>query len=182
MAVLVEAISVVIRADALLSSAPQVWERLRNDPLNETMCADDELVRVGFMVPGDVEQFVERLKEHGLKYVDDGVARDLVVVDQMRGPLVPCEWIEFGHVDLDGDQAQRVAACRRKGSEQQRLVCPGGWSFDQSLSATYGFVPSEHLEKSMSLLRREDGLDIYRNELTGKEMYVGRSHPKDSKS
>jgi hypothetical protein len=31
------------------------------------------------------------------------------------------------------------------------------------------------VDKSLTFLRREDGLDIYRNEVTGKEVYVGRT-------
>jgi hypothetical protein len=175
MAVLIEAISVVIRADALLAAYGGDWDAFKDTVPNETVCADGELVRVGFMSPADVEAYVTQLRGVGLTYLDDGSAKDLVVVDQMRGPTVPCEWIEFGHVNLDNDPRIRVAACRLNGSAQSVLVRPEGWRFSGSLSESFGFVPTEHVDKSLTFLRREDGLDIYRNEVTGKEVYVGRT-------
>jgi hypothetical protein len=175
MAVLVEAISVVIRADALLAAYNGDWDAFKRTIPNETMCADGELVRVGFMSPEDVEAYVAQLSDAGLTYLEDGVAKDLVVVDQMRGPLVKCEWIEFGHVNLDNDPLMCVAACRLKGSTDFVLFRPEGWTFADSLSKSFGFVHKEHMDKSLTFLRREKGLDFYRNEVTGKKVYIGRT-------
>lgn len=66
MTVLIEAISVVIRADRLLDVYPGGWDAFRNDVPNATMCADNELVRVGFMTPQDVEDYVGKLSDIGL--------------------------------------------------------------------------------------------------------------------
>ena len=52
---------------------------------------------------------------------------------------------------------------------------PDGWEYEKSLSSSYGFAPSEHIEKGLKFLRHEDGKDVYFNELTGKEVYVGRT-------
>jgi len=93
----------------------------------------------------------------------------------MRGPLVKCEWIEFGHLNLNNDPHARVAACRLKGSRQFVLFPPEGWTFASSLSKSSGFVPNEHVDKSLTFLRREHGLDVYRNQVTGKEVYIGRT-------
>jgi hypothetical protein len=175
MAVLIEAISVVIRADALLAAYREDWDAFKRTVPNATMCADGELVRVGFMSPEDVEACIKQLSEVGLTYLKDGLATDLVVVDQMRGPLAKCEWIEFGHVNLDADPRTRVATCRLKESAESVLFRPDGWTFADSLSKSFGFVPNEHIGKSLTFLRREDGLDVYRNEVTGKEVYVGRA-------
>jgi hypothetical protein len=175
MAVLIEAISVVIRADALLAAYKDDWDAFKDTVPNETMCADGGLVRVGFMSPEDVEGYVRKLSEAGLIYLDDGAAKDLVVVDQMRGPMVPCEWIEFGHVNLDNDPSKRVAVCSLEGSTQSDLLQPEGWTFAGSLSESFGFAPNQHIEKSLTFLRRENGLDVYLNQVTGKEVYVGRA-------
>jgi hypothetical protein len=177
MAVLIEAISVVIRADALLAAYNDDWEAFKETVPNETLCADGELVRVGFMSPQDVEAYVRKLSEAGLVYLEDGAAKDLVVVDQMRGPTVACEWVEFGGVNLDNDPRRRIAVCRLKASEQSELVTPDRWTFAGSLSESFGFAPDQHMEKSLTFLRRERGLDVYRNEVTGKEVYVGRTLP-----
>jgi hypothetical protein len=175
MAVLVEAISVIIRADVLLTAYKSDWNAFKASVPNATLCADDELIRVGFMSPTDVEGYVRKLRERGLTYIVEGVARDLVVVDQLRGPLTRCEWIEFGHVNLGRDRNKRVATCRLKGSTQMVVVTPEGWTFEKSLTASFGFVPNPHLEKSLTFLRHENGMDVYRNQLTGKEVFIGRT-------
>jgi hypothetical protein len=173
MAVLVEGISVIIRADALDERFPGGWEAFRASAPNRTLCADGELVRVGFMSPPDVEAFVCTLSNHDIRYAIEGKARDLVVVDQMGGAMIACDWMEFGHVNLDGNSNRRVAACRRVGSDSRQVVMPEGWSFETSLSASYGFVPIDHIDRSLRLLRHENGVDVYVNDLTGKEVFVG---------
>jgi hypothetical protein len=119
------------------------------------------------MSPADVEGFVDILRGRGLTYLVDGVAKDLVVVDQLRGPLARCDWIGSGRISFDGDPNKKVAACRMEGSTQSTVVVPEGWTFEQSLSASFGFVPNEHIDKSLRFLRHEGGLDVYENELTG---------------
>jgi hypothetical protein len=158
MAVLIEAISVVIRVDRLLELFG--WEEFKKSVPNDTLCSDNELARVGFMAPPDVKGFVGWLELKGLRYLEGNTARDLVVVDQNRGPMMPCTWIEFGHIPMDKDERKRVAACRLVGSRENRLFTPEGWEYDNSLSASYGFVPNEHAHRSLKFLRREGGLDV----------------------
>lgn len=175
MAVIVEGISVVIRCDRLLTAFGNDWAAFKRIVPNRTLCADNELVRVGFMVPADVKTFVEILQSSGLAYLVDGAAKDLIVIDQLRGPVVKCDWVEFGHVNLAGELKKWVAACQLSGSRQSRVFTPEGWVFEESLSSSFGFVPNEHIEKSLTLKRGEDNLEVYYNRLTGKEVYVGRS-------
>jgi hypothetical protein len=175
MAVLIEAISVVIRAEALLRTFPGGWEGFKSRVPNQTLCADNEIVRVGFMSPQDVESFVKLLTRSGLTYLKDGQAIDVAVADQIHGLAAPCSWLEFGHVNLGGDPKQHVAACRLVNSKYPQVVTPPDWTFDGSLSHTYGFVPSEHTDKSLKYLRHENGLDVYLSTLTGQEVYIGRT-------
>lgn len=175
MAVLIEAISVIVRRDSLMKVFDNNWEHFKQTVPNETMCADDELVRVGFMTPQDVEDYVKRLQAEGLCHLQDEQVADIVVVDQMRGPLAQCDWIEFGHVSLDGDVKKRIAVVRLKGSVLSTVLTPDGWQFESSLSASYSFVPSPATEKALRFLRNENGLDVYWSELSGKEVYVGRT-------
>jgi hypothetical protein len=172
MAVLVEGISVILRTNAILAAYTGDWDKFVSDVPNSTLCADGELLRVGFMVPDAVGDFVADMEQRGLHYLRNGVARDLVVVDQQRGPLVPCDWIEFGHVSLGGDPGKRVAACKQKGSTLAQVICPEGWTFESSLSASFGFVPEGKASQSLEFLRRENGLNVYRNRLTGREVFV----------
>jgi hypothetical protein len=171
MAVLCEAISVVVQAERALAAFGS-FEAFKRIVPNETFVADNELMRVGFMVPDDVKAFIDRLERQGLTYVRDGQAIDLVVVDQMRGPMAPCEWLEFGKTPLPGGE---VSAARIKGSTSTQLFTPDGWQLEGSLSQTFGFVPKGREDTAMQFLRRERGLDVYLNPLTGKEVYVGRT-------
>lgn len=54
MAVLIEAISVVVRKDAIEKRFPGGWDSFLDEIPNNTLCTDGELVRVGFMSPQDV--------------------------------------------------------------------------------------------------------------------------------
>lgn len=172
MAVLIEAISVVIRADSLLKSFNNDWEAFKAIVPNQTLCADNEIVRVGFMTPADVESFIKKIETYGLVFLRNDEAFDIVVVVQMRGPTKNCNWIEFGHVNMSSE-GQRVAACRLVGSELMQVVIPPDWDFEKSLSSSYGFVPTEHADKGLKFIRHENGLDVYLNPVTGKEVYVG---------
>lgn len=175
MAVLIEAISVVVRADALLSKFHGGWDAFKERIPNQTLCADNEIARVGFMSPSDVESFVRLLERSGLTYLEDGQAIDLVVADQLHGLSSPCAWAEFGHVNLGNDPKQRIAACRFAGSPNMQVVTPPGWTFESSLSRSFGFAPTEHIDRSLKYLRHENGLDVCLNSVTGEEVYIGRT-------
>ena len=172
MAVLAEAISVVIKLDKLLEAFEGNWPAFAATVPNATLCADTQLARVGFMRPEAAKDFVLSLEQRGLTYLNDGKAQDIVVVDQIRGPMSACGWIEFGQVNLDGNPSTRVAMCRLAGSTLTNIACPNDWTFAESLSATFGFVPTAQKDRSLRFLRRDNGLDVYFNPLTGQEVFV----------
>jgi len=58
MAVLVEAISVIVRVDSINKKFPGGWIGFKDHVPNQTLCADNELARVGFMTSEDVKNFV----------------------------------------------------------------------------------------------------------------------------
>ncbi len=74
----------------------------------------------------------------------------MVVVDQQNGLAAPSIWVEFGHVNLDGDAIKRVAACQIVDGEDEPILTPDGWEYEGSLSQTYGFAPTEHVDKSLN--------------------------------
>ena len=175
MAVLVEGISVVICVDSIKARYPGGWEAFAANAPNATLCWDGELARVGFMSPGDTKAFVEALEDLGLTYLDGGTARDMLVVDQQRGPTAPCDKIECGYQYLEDDPERRVLTARLKGSKQELVYTPDEWTFEMSLTRSFGFVPEEHIDRSLTFLRHENGLDVYVNVVTGTEVYVGRT-------
>jgi hypothetical protein len=175
MAVLIEAISVVIRADRLL--ARMAWDDFAAMVPNGTLCADDELIRVGFMHPEDVRDFVERLEERGLRYLESGASVDLVVVDQQTGPMARCGWIEFGSISLGSQESHLVSAARMVGSSCRQVLTPDGWRYEGSLSQTFGLVPMGREEASLEFKEERGGTQVFRSKLTGRDVFVSRTRP-----
>lgn len=182
MAVLVEAISVVIRRDSIDRRFRGGWDAFIAFVPNATLCYDGELARVGFMAPQDVEHFIDHLVRHGLTFLQGDKAIDIAVVDQQRGPTTPCEWIEFTQLPF-GDG--RVSTCwlfegRRFGAGIHMrgtpiLVTPPGWEFEGSLSQRFTFVPAGEAGERLQFLRRDGAVDVYLDLATGREVFIGRA-------
>lgn len=186
MAVLVEAISVIVRRDAINKRLAGSWRGFLNAVPNSTLCADDDLARVGFMSPQDVEAFIRHLERDGLIFARNGKALDMAVVDQMRGPTMPAEWLEFAHLALGGNgdkvaacwlfEGPRIAAGTHMPAKGMTLATPDGWTYEDSLSANSKFVDNEGMQEKLKFLRHDKGTDVYLDLSTGKEVYVGRPH------
>ncbi|MGA2404742.1 MAG: hypothetical protein ABSG91_24080 [Syntrophobacteraceae bacterium] len=185
MAVLVEAISVIVRRDAINKRFSGGWHRFESTVPNSTLCADDDIARVGFMSPADVEVFVRLLENGGLTFLHDRHAVDIAVVDQLRGPTSPADWLEFSIVELGGS-GNKVAACwlfegERMGrgihfpTKGLALATPPGWRYENSLTAKFKFVESAEVSERMKFVRHEAGKDVYLDLATGKEVYMARS-------
>lgn len=172
MAVLIEAISIVIKIKALEA----IFVGRRQDFMalipNQTLCMDGDIARIGFMTPIGTENFIRVLVNEGLQYLHENVAQDLVVVDQQAGLMAPCDWLTVGHAHLDQGKGPRVMVASLKDSPARELVTPDQWQYPGSLSQTFAFVPNRQVEKCLHFLRKEDGMDVYFNELTGKEAYT----------
>lgn len=186
MAVLIEAISVVVRRDAIKARYPGGWRGFLAIVPNTTLCFDDELARVGFMTPLDTEAFVWQLEDDGLTFIHNGQAVDIAVVDQLRGPTIPSYWLEFARTSPFGTTGRKVAACWlfegprvavgiHLPAKAMSIATPDGWTYEKSLSANSQFVANEDMQDRLKFLRHEDGNDIYLDLATGKEAFVGRS-------
>ena len=159
MAVLVEAISVIVRRDAINKRFSGGWDEFFSIVPNNTFCADEDLVRVGFMSPLDVEEFVKHLQSYGLSFVQAGKAVDITVVDQMCGPTITTEWLEFARVSFRNSE-NKVATCWL--FDEPRIAGPGiytkglsmtvatpdGWEYEDSLSANFKFHSNEEMQKN----------------------------------
>ena len=171
MAVLVEGISVIVRKVRIDDIYPDRWEGFVSDCPNNTLCADSNIARVGFLDPDDVDSFCEQLEKYGLVSQREGKAIDFVVVDQLQGLTVDCDWLKVGHVEIDGNS---VAAARLSGCEVNIIDKPEGWEFEGSLSATPNFVPCESVDEDLIFLRKEGDLEVFLHKKTGKEVFRGR--------
>ena len=185
MAVLVEAISVIVRRDAVNARFSGGWRGFLACVPNSSLCTDEDLARVGFMSPPDIEEFVRHLERGGLTFLHNGQAVDIVVVDQMRGPTVPVDWLEFARISFD-ETGNKVAACWlfegpriaagiHMPAKGITIATPDGWTYENSLSANFKFVENEEMQEKLKFLRQEQGTDVYLDLATGKEVFVGRT-------
>jgi hypothetical protein len=171
-AVLVEANSVIIRTQAIRERYTGGWNEFAEAVPNGTLCTDDDVARVGFMNPDDCESYVASLERRGLTFLRDGQSQDIAVAIQTDGIIVPCDWLEFGRIDVA--PGQTVATVRLKGTASRQVHCPENWRYEKSLSRQFAVLPPEQVDKSLTFLRHENGLDVYRNALTRQEVYIGR--------
>lgn len=151
MAVLVEAISVIVRKDAVSDRVQGGMTRLRSELPNRTFCDDEHICRIGFLSPEETASFADKLQALGLKFLDDkGAAIDFAVVDQQHGPTTVCAWLAFGRIPCD-NAGNHVSACWLDASNSittdehtlsaGTLATPSGWSFASSLSKNFQFTP-----------------------------------------
>jgi hypothetical protein len=191
MAVLCEAYSVLVRLESVDRYFPGGQDAFTNLVTNNTFCSDGSLARVGFMTPGDVEQFVGILEAHGLQFVlhrgsfSVGIhgrpETDIVVVSQLHGPTTACSWIDCFRMQITAGCWVVGARLLIDGVPQADpdggvdLHTPAGWKYDHSISASRQFVSFEDMPGRMKFLREGGGVDIYLDTETGKEMFVGRA-------
>lgn len=175
MAVLVEAISVVIRCESIAKKFFGGVERFMATLPNSTLCSDGELACINFMVPADVRKYVEYLVEQGLVFKKSDTAVDLAVVDQNRGMISECKWAIFGKTDWNNDPRFPISVCQYVPSNIQHVVVPEGWAYESSLSSTSKFIDEENIPSDLKFVRREGKLDILCDENTGQEFFVRRS-------
>ena len=184
MAVLVEGISVVTRRAAIERSMDGGWPAfLRLIPHN-AFCYDTDLAQVTFMSPQDVQHFVEQLAAAGLTFEEGGKPVDFTVVDQLEGPTLPTEWLEFARLNADGGgglmsacwlfEGPRLGAGLHLRGRSIDVATPDGWVFEGSLSQDFNFVPTGQVKDELKFLRHEDGIDVYLDLKTGKEVFVRR--------
>jgi len=126
MAVLIKAVSFIARRDRLDECWPMGSEGHIADAPNGSVCADEYLVRIGFMGPVSTSAFIEHAIAQGLtRFEPDGSAADFVTVDQVVGLLTPCDWLIVGSVDHEGHQ---IRAARWVGDESPYIIFPAKWS------------------------------------------------------
>ena len=179
MAVLIEGISVVIRRDAIAGKLDGGWQCfIRNVP-NRTLCYDDFLASVSFMSPVDVENFCNNLVEMGLSLIENGHFADIAVVDQREGLTLPCDWLQFRHIEFM-DPPMKIATAAfnppvESGKQLEegsfKVSFPQNWKYENSLSQQYQFTPLEEITGRYQFLRHENGIDVLLDRETGKVVY-----------
>jgi hypothetical protein len=174
MAVLVEAITVVIRRDALDAKYPGGFTAFQQQApflaSRDTLVTDGELVGISFMSPVDVRGFCDDMGRLG--FSSPGEPVDLVVVDQHSGPTVPCEWIEGRSIVFeDGGE---VTAARLVGGKVATLFVPEEWSYADSLTVHHEYVPLDQVGERFAFVRGDGALELWRDKATGEERHIER--------
>lgn len=132
MAVLVEGISVIVRRWDVNRRYPGGMRAYRTLCTNGTLCADDQLVRMGFFSADDAVGFVSSLQELGFVGVSDGMSIDSCLVDQRQGMVYRAAWLEVFRFPYQGGSLTLAAL---QGDDSPRVALPRGWRFEGSLSA-----------------------------------------------
>ena len=55
------------------------------------------------------------------------------------------------------------------------LHTPPGWTFEDSLSKKFAFIPIQDAQSRLDFLRSENGVDVFLDRETGKEVFIGRT-------
>jgi hypothetical protein len=169
MSVLVVAYSVVVPVPVLERKYRGGLRRYRLDCPNRTFCADEHLTSVAFLQLPDVDAFLAHLGRLGLIHIEDGHARDVVVVDQLHGPLSRCSWIEGGRYP------RGYSAVWRQGTQPGRIALPDGWTLEKASQLTR--VPDDELEVRLLKVGQGDQLETYLDLKTGKLLHGNRTRP-----
>ncbi len=167
MSVLIEGISVVVKNTTLEAKYPGGVSAYEAASPNRTYCSDAFLSRVGFMSPDDVKHLIDGLLKFGFEFIQHGQARDVAVVDQRQGVTVDCSWLQFAR------HPKGHAFAWLADKEPGDLAVPQGWEFQRSLSNSYSFVPTEEVKQRIQFIRTDKGVDIFRDELTDREIFLG---------
>src|SRR5262245_13398295 len=139
MAVLIEAISVVVRRDAVEARFSGAMAGFLRTIPNRTFCNDQDLFRVGFMNFSDADAYVASLEAGGLTYRRNDATVDIAMVLQKKGPMTASPWLEYRDIESD---VMKLSICWLAGGEPKGLAVPQGWTYEGSLSKDGpGFIP-----------------------------------------
>lgn len=178
MAVICEAISVLVPVEVLMRSfpgGPAAYERLVP---NASFCSDGVLTRVGFMHHNDSRAWSDLLEDAGLQYLSSEDAAtpsavDFIVVDQRQGPLVACNWLS---TEATGGDRWGWLTDYGRGED----CVPDGWTAGRSASFSFTSAADE----TGSLIRSaesDSGLEVLDELLdpeTDSVRFVGRVFPR----
>lgn len=174
MAVLIEAISVIVRRDTIEEKYPGGLDQYIKDCPNRSLCMDGEIVRVGFMTPKDTYAFTENLELFGFRCVTDEQFDEIAVADHIGGFALPVEWLQLLDLKIfEGNQ--KFMVCKIKGSAIGDVAFPVGWNYETSLSKHSLSGDTESMESRLIFLRHEKGGDFYLDILTNEEMFIERT-------
>lgn len=179
MPVLIEAQSIVIPVNTILTRYEGGWENFKSEIPNDSFCCDNKLARMGFMDPADGVDYLDTLLTRGLRRAKkDDRSSDFATIDQIEGFITPCDWAELGRARVDDDPDKTIIACRAAGDTSTLMAVPDGWEFEDSLSDRCLTFESGRESEYFDHLGRDGRFDVYRDLATGEIQWIERSRTK----
>ena len=160
MSILVEAITVVFMNATADRHIQGGVDAVKTITPNSTFRTDGLISAISFMEPESTGHFVDTLLNVGMEFVEDGIAKDIVVLDQYRGPTAQCDWIGFSQ-NAEGNSIAWLV-----GHPQGDMAVYDNWLPNNELMFRDGEVG-----ETMKFIREEDGLDVYLDLETGQECF-----------
>lgn len=167
MAVVIEAITIVVRRDAVRRAFRGNEAAFEALAPNRSGRKDSHLHAVGFMDHRDAAAFVTRaLEPRGLAWARGEEAIDLTLVDQFTGLQHYTPWLEVGQYPVEGGA---VTAAWLEGTEPGALSTHAGWHLQGYMGlartpideiGTWQEVPSDH-PGQLAILNPETGEKRY---------------------
>ena len=174
MAVLVEAVSVVVRRDSIDQRLAGGWEAFVAAVPTAQFCYDSEIARVGFMADADAETFVAHLRALGLLAGTSSTETDVCIIEQLGRSGVPADWLGVSRLSTP-EIGGEVAVAFLKGTTETRVVMPGGWKFEGSASQTpLAFARAD--DSRFKFLRIEGNVEVYWDSSQHCEVYAARPY------
>ena len=159
MSILVEAITVVFMNATADCHIQGGVDAVKTIAPNSTFRTDGLISAIRFMDPESTGNFVDTLLNVGMEFVEDGVAQDIVVLDQHRGPTAQCDWIGFNQ-NADGNSIAWLI-----GHPKGIMAVYDNWTPNDMM------FRDDPVGENIKFLREEDGLDIYLDLETGQECF-----------
>lgn len=156
MAVILEGFNLVVRNVTLDGRLPGGVGGVLRDAPNGMACTDGRVTRLGFMDGDDLERFRSRLEAQG-------VAEAEVASISAAAPGEAPEWLRVGRY------AGAMAAWLPE-ADPEPLVVPL-----RRRPGSLEFLSREEVGQRFEFVRRDDGVDVFRNKETGELAYVGRT-------
>jgi hypothetical protein len=182
MAILLEAINIVIKRESAEKKYSggilTLFMDLARFDLPSHM--DFELIRIGFMDPDTLHNFVPVLLERRVDFTEDWC-----IVDMMSGPTKPCSWLGFGRqmffkngsnigisfepysIGWLKSKSHFGIICNQ--SNEFRLAIPKNWNFSNAVTNMFN-VPGEKTKEILIKLGLPNGMvpfvDEFNNHVT----------------
>lgn len=161
-----DALSVIVPVAVLDAKYPGGAEQYGRDCPNQTFCEDGTITRVGFMVSADMDRHIARLMVHGMVCVADDQYHEIAVVDQFRGLLRPCRWLD-GAQHWDG-----FAMVWHRAVGPSPMAAPFGWKPSDSRSLIR--LENDEVPKRLLKLGETGDVETMLDYETGREGHIGR--------